>query len=168
MLEGARCELTLLGTLEVDGTDYPVKCRLDLVSGLGILVDLKTTDALTTDEVVRRELTKLDYIGQAAFYFEMAVAAGLPVQAWGWLFVNLKTHDVFGIDVDDDDLAFGGEMWRKAFATYIGALRSGEWKGALPDDQFTRVRLPDRYKRDSEADVAEDDDDADELGFWGE
>lgn len=172
LLTGATTELSVYAEVEVE-PNFIVKAkgRIDIANPAGIIADLKTTDALDAGEFVRAEVCKLHYVGQAAFYSELAAAAGLATEGWAWLCVNVKTFDVFGVEADEDALAVGSTLWRKAFARFATAQRDDNWPGSAPNDRCERLVLPAWYVAEhgegSPVEHEDNDDDADSA-FWGE
>jgi hypothetical protein len=156
----AMTEHSLFATLDVGGRKIAVKARLDLYVP-GVACDLKTTDALTPQEFVRSEATKLHYVGQAAFYSDVAAACGLDVQEWIWFCLNLKTGDTFGVRCPQDALAAGRALYRKALLTYVEAQEAGVWAPAcdptlIHDVEFNDYYL-DRITPEAEGDADSDD-----------
>lgn len=168
LLDGAFTELSVYAEVEHNGKVYKVKGRIDIATSLGILADLKTTDSLNADEF-GVEARKLHYLGQAAFYSELAAAAGLAAEGWAWLCVNLKTTDVFGVEADEEALAIGANIWRTALGRWLDAQETGEWPGGAPNDSCVKLVVPGWYAKQYGGSAVEqvEDEDEDALAFFG-
>jgi hypothetical protein len=77
MLTGARCELSIFWVEVIDGVEIRCKARIDCLTALGDLCDLKTTEGNIGDEGYHSKVVHERIPFQSAWYRRGARAAGL-------------------------------------------------------------------------------------------
>lgn len=128
-----------------DSTGIACKAKPDAVCPrLGLLWDLKTTasrgGALSLDGIVRT-IAQYRYHGQLAYYSRGLAQTGMPVEAFGWIFVeSAAPYDVAVVQADDAMVAAGWAMAEQALSRYCEAEARQEWPGVAP--RLTVVSLP--------------------------
>jgi len=166
LLKWSKTEQSFYSEMTVGTALVPVKCRVDgiatLPNGEVWLWDLKTTSALTPEEFVRTEATKLNYPGQAAFYTDIVESHGVKPDGWLWVCVNDKTADVFVVRCPDEVLATGRALYKRCLAACYESEMSRVWPGAVDPTVIHDVEFPSWYGGEDNS-VSDEDD----SSFWG-
>ena len=111
-------------------TGANVRCRPDLLTGNGILLDLKKVrDA--RDLPMQRAVADYGYDLAAAFYCDvLAWATGHQVSAYALLTVEEEPpHGVRLLVLDDAWIERGRRLYRQALDAYAQCIEAGEWPG---------------------------------------
>lgn len=107
---------------------------------LGAFVDVKTT-ADASYEKFARDVFKLRYHVQDAFYSDVAAWSGVPVRAFAFIAVEKEPpYEVAVYCLDDDSRELGRAAYREDLNAYAACLDSGVWHGY--DRQIQAMRLP--------------------------
>lgn len=133
MLAGkGAAEVTVIG--QIDNT--PVKCRIDRIKFIklaqvaaSIIYDLKTIATMPSDEAgFYREIIRWGYHIQAAWYLDMARAAGLNPKMFYFVFVEKTApYHYFVVHLSEWMLEEGRRLAYKGFDRYVECMESGEW-----------------------------------------
>jgi len=107
---------------------------------LGALIDVKTTTDASYDKF-SRDVFKLRYHVQDAFYSDVAAWSGVPVRAFAFIAVEKEPpYEVAVYVLDDDSRELGRAAYRENLAAYAQCLKSGVWHGY--DREIKPMRLP--------------------------
>lgn len=136
LLDGARGEVPIEWTDPVTG----IECRGRVDHLNGCVADLKSTRDLAWCE---RDAARMLYHAQLAWYFDGCTAAGHTfTDAPCLLFVeSAAPYDVLVLTFDDDALAAGRAVYRRAIDTLAECRRKGEWLG-VGGGSARRIQLP--------------------------
>jgi hypothetical protein len=128
----ARTELTIIGELQ----GAPCKARLDLLNDLGIIVDLKSVGRSPEMRMgagphfVKWLVYRRRYYLQAAFYRMMAMAAGIPVKGFVFIFVeNQPPHNAAIYNMGSRWWPMAEQPIAEALAALGSGYRTGQWPG---------------------------------------
>jgi len=126
-------------------TNYPCKAKIDFVSSMGYLVDLKTTRDASLGEF-SRSIAKFGYHRQDAMHMD-GYESDTGAPAGGFVFVSVESEapHAVGVYVLDQDGREQGRMEYKYLLTEFSECKnSGEWP-AYSNDVET-IELPRWYK----------------------
>jgi exodeoxyribonuclease VIII len=140
-------EVSVFGTCEQ--FDLPVKCRIDKVEELALLVDIKTYDD-AREHAFRQQVMSMKYYLQAAWYLDLWNAFS-PDKKTG--FVNIVVedkapHNVMVWPMAKRAIEKGREEYNRLLPIYAQCLRSGEWPGY--DNTLKELDLPAYCYKDEE------------------
>lgn len=122
----------------------------DKVPGRLYVPDYKTADS-ANPETFARSAANFGYSQQDAWYSDGAKALGYedPVL----IFVVQEREPpylVSVVELDEDSRRAGRVRNSRAITTYQECVRTGRWRGYVPDDDIELIRLPHWYLRASE------------------
>lgn len=155
-------ELFSHGSAELSGywddaaTGIRLRFRPDWMTGMDgrtICVDLKTTTSADPAEFVR-SAAKYGYFAQASWYRAGLVAHGVA-NPW-MLFVAVEKtppYPVSVIELDDEALAYGDAMMRRAIDLYAYCMEVDEWPSY--GNGVSTISLPRWLSRDAENHAAQ-------------
>ena len=139
LLEGAMTEVSLLWTDPKFGIDC--KTRMDAISPLEVIVDLKSTSDASPGAFARSAASYY-YHAQAAFYWT-AYEVVMDKSPAAFVWIAAETEPPYGVAVYSlrEDAYFAGlAQVNKAMATYAEAQKSGLWP-SYPQE-ITPLALP--------------------------
>lgn len=117
-----------------------IQCRGRLDHVNGCLSDLKSTRSLLTFE---RDAARLNYHAQLAWYSDGLEAIGIqPIGPPRIVAVeNVPPHDVLVLRFDEEDLATGRRLYRRALNTLAFCRANDTWPGIAAGTE-RRIQLP--------------------------
>lgn len=125
----------------------PCKIRMDGISLSGrYIMDLKTC-ADASDRAIIRDCTSFNYYLQAAFYIDVAQAAGLPVDDFYFVFLEKSQPPLISVKkVSEQALTYGRELYRDAMERLELCQKTSLWPGytdmASEDGQMPELHPP--------------------------
>lgn len=123
-------ELSIFGDL-TDSKGRPIKCkaRLDMLTGSGIVPDLKSIDDASPNQV-GKSIGKYRYDIQGAFYLDLAAAVGIDhANRFAWIFAG-KSKPHQALYWEDEKLIITGRRRYKELLSLINDGReTGKWPG---------------------------------------
>jgi exodeoxyribonuclease VIII len=121
-------------------TGVRCRCRPDRIRHDGIVVDLKSTEDASPGAVART-MHNLGYYIQAPFYADGCLAAGVPVRAFAFVFVEKQApHAVACYVLDEQSMEAGRRAYRDALATVAKCQATNTWPSY--SDQLNQIALP--------------------------
>lgn len=112
-------------------TGITCKAKMDMFGG-PIVCDLKSSSRMENKYQIMRDIRKWKYDLQFAFYYDGAVAAGLPVNEFRVIFVGSQDeHDVACFRVSKKSLEKGRIRYKEALKRLVDA-RNGVRRGRFP------------------------------------
>ncbi|PHS13451.1 MAG: hypothetical protein COA78_06860 [Blastopirellula sp.] len=134
-------------------TGVIVKIKIDILTASGRIIDLKkTTDS--RPEAFSKSIFNYRYHVQAAFYSDVYEwATGEKLATYGILCVEQEIPNAAMLYViDDEALAMGRALYRKALNTYAKCMESKEWPAYSDKPQI--ISLPPWGLKQNEAELA--------------
>jgi exodeoxyribonuclease VIII len=136
LLESGLAEFEIYS--EIDGS--PAKAKVDFMNENGVIVDLKTTDD-ASPRGFAQSVFKYDYALQAAWYLDVARAAGY--EANHFIFVAVEKTAPFLTAIyrlDDAAIEYGRKQYKEALRIYRECNVTGDWYGY--SDSIETISLP--------------------------
>lgn len=120
-------------------TDVLCKARLDAVSKLGFVVDLKTTVSASPSEF-QRSIYKYGYHTQAAHYMRAAKSAGLEVKHHIIIALEKETNFVAIYELDSEAIEAGEKELDRVLPIWKKCIESDEWPAY--SEKIQKISLP--------------------------
>lgn len=123
-------------------TGVRLRGRVDWFELNGDIDDYKTSTTANPDEL-HHKFYKLSYFMQAAWYIDLAIAAGASTDPTFRFVVQEKEppFEVVVVRYDADDIEEGRRRNREAIRLYVECMQSGHWPG-YADDAEVVIHLP--------------------------
>lgn len=105
----------------------------------------------------RRKASEFRYHQQHAWYFDLAAAAGHPLEAFCFI-VQMKEPPflVTVVELVERAVQRGRDLNRRAIDTYARCATTDTWPGYVPDDRFASVDIPEWAYSDFSNDLTDD------------
>lgn len=114
---------------DVDGV--PSKCRFDRLLDSGVAVDVKTTKAGPGEYALTRAVIDYGYEIQNVHYETVAAAAGIPLTAFYFVFVqNVHPHHVTVVELDEAFMERGQALRDLALQRFLHPQFTDPYPGA--------------------------------------
>lgn len=146
-----------------DGLNVPIRCRIDwlpegdatilLDNGIEIPVSECVVDIKTTTDAspfgFSRQVSKMAYHLQAAWYLDLLASEGIPRPYFAFIAVESSSpHDVVVHVCEERTIAAGRDAYIRALTQWEKCRRQGVWPGAAPSTA-TLLRLPEWAIKDA-------------------